>query len=66
MIKEDLEKFTDHDILAYFCERAAVREYDGRMGREQATVAAAIELRKVLGKLPAVVMAEVERVRGNF
>jgi len=64
MNKSDLEKFTDPDLLAYFCERAAVREYDGRMGREQATVAAAIELRKVLGKLPDVVLTEVERVRG--
>jgi len=63
MNKTDLEKFTESDILAYFCERAAVREYDGRMGREQATVAAAIELRKVMGKLPDVVMQEVERVR---
>jgi hypothetical protein len=65
MNKSDLENYSDHDILSYFCERAAVREYDGRMGREQATVAAAIELRKVMGKLPDVVMAEVERVRGN-
>jgi hypothetical protein len=64
MNKSDLSTYTDSELLAYFRERAAVREFDGATDREHATVAAAVELRRIIGKLPAVVMDEVERVRG--
>jgi hypothetical protein len=64
MLKSDLAQYTDTELLAYFNERAAVREFDGATDREHATVAAAVELRRIIGKLPAVVMDEVERVRG--
>jgi predicted RNA-binding Zn ribbon-like protein len=63
MNNTDFDQYTDPDLLAYFCERAAVREFDGKTDREHATVAAAVELRRIMGKLPAVVMDEVERVR---
>jgi len=64
MTAQILATYTDRELLEYLCERAAVREYDGRMSREQATVASAVELRKVIGKLPGVILSEVERVRG--
>lgn len=63
MTKEELANYTDTELLAYFNERAAVREFDGGTDREHATVAAAVELRRVMGKLPAVIADEVERVR---
>jgi hypothetical protein len=65
MSREELELYTDTELLAYFCERAAVREFDGGTTREHATVAAAVELRRIMGKLPAVIVAEVDRVRGS-
>jgi len=65
MNKADFDQYTDSEILAYFCERAAVREFDGGTTREHATVAAAVELRRILGKLPAVIADEVNRVRGS-
>ena len=63
MNKSDLAQYTDTELLAYFHERAAVREFDGGTDREHATVAAAVELRRIIGKLPAVVMEEVDRSR---
>jgi hypothetical protein len=63
MNKADLSTYTDTELLAYFRERAAVREFDGGTDREHATIAAAVELRRIIGKLPAVVMDEVDRSR---
>lgn len=63
MTKTDLEAYTEKELLAYFHERAAIREFEGGTTREHATVAAAVELRRILGKLPTVIMQEVEKVR---
>lgn len=55
------------DLIELYEERAAIREYDGGMTREQAEEAAYYDWRKLVGpraKVPKVIREKVRKFKG--
>ena len=57
-----MKDWTEKELVEWWEERAAVREFDGGMGRQRANFLAARELRDLFGFVPQSIANRISRV----
>jgi hypothetical protein len=59
-----MQDATDEDIAEHWEERSAMREYEGGASRQFAEARAALDMRKIYGRVPMVVVERMRETEG--